>query len=47
MEKHNSIWPQYAMYILIMVLVFFASTVFGQNKIIHFNAGWNEVNDVE
>ena len=47
MEKHNSIWPQYVMYILILVLVFFASTVFGQNKIIHFNAGWNEANDVE
>jgi hypothetical protein len=30
-----------------MVLVFTISTAFGQVKVIHFNAGWNEANDVE
>ena len=35
------------LYVLIMILVFTTSTVFGQVKVIHFNAGWNEANDVE
>lgn len=30
-----------------MLLVFATSTAFGQVKVIHFNAGWNEANDVE
>ena len=47
MEERNSTWSQYFLYALIMFLVFFASTAFGQIKIIQFNAGWNEANDVE
>ena len=35
------------LYVLIMLLVFATSTAFGQVKVIHFNAGWNEINDVE
>ena len=35
------------LYALIMILVFTAATAFSQVKVIHFNAGWNEVNDVE
>ena len=35
------------LYALIMVLVFTAATAFGQIKVVHFNAGWNEVNNVE
>jgi len=35
------------LYILIMILVFTVSTAFSQVKVIHFNAGWNEANDVE
>ena len=35
------------LYALIMVLVFTAATAFGQVKVVHFNAGWNEANDVE
>ena len=34
-------------YILIMVLVFTTAVAFGQINVIHFNAGWNEANDVE
>jgi hypothetical protein len=30
-----------------MVLVFTVSTAFSQVKVIHFNAGWNEANNVE
>ena len=35
------------LYALIMILVFTAATAFSQVKVIHFNAGWNEANDVE
>ena len=35
------------LYVLIMLLVFATSTAFSQVKVIHFNAGWNEANDVE
>ena len=35
------------LYVLIMILVFTVSTAFSQVKVIHFNAGWNEANDVE
>ena len=35
------------LYVLIMILVFTVLTAFGQIKVIHFNAGWNEANDVE
>ena len=35
------------LYALIMVLVFTAATAFGQIKVIHFNASWNEANNVE
>ena len=35
------------LYVLIIILAFTVSTAFGQVKVIHFNAGWNEANDVE
>ena len=35
------------LYILIMILVFTTAVAFGQVKVVHFNAGWNEANDVE
>ncbi len=35
------------LYILIIILVFTVSTAFSQVKVIHFNAGWNEANNVE
>jgi len=46
METQETVWPQYVMYLLIMVLVFFASTAFGQIQVTQFNAGWNSSNDV-
>ena len=46
METQETVWQQYVMYLLIMILVFFASTAFGQMKVIQFNAGWNSSNDV-
>jgi len=35
------------LYALIMILVFTAATAFSQVKVVHFNASWNEANDVE
>ena len=35
------------LYVLIMVLVFTISTAYSQVKVVHFNASWNEANDVE
>ena len=46
METQETVWQQYVMYLLIMVLVFFASTAFSQIQVTHFNAGWNSANDV-
>ena len=46
MEEQDIAWPQYIMYIFIMVFVFLASTAYGQIEVKHFNAGWNSANDV-
>jgi len=46
METQETVWQQYVMYLLVMVLVFFASTAFGQIQVTQFNAGWNSTNDV-
>ena len=46
METEETVWQQYIMYLFIMVLVFFASTAFGQIQVTQFNAGWNSANDV-
>jgi len=46
METEETVWPQYVIYMFIMVFVFFASTAFGQIQVSQFNAGWNEANTV-
>ena len=46
MEEQDIAWPQYIMYIFIMVFVFLACTAYGQIEVKHFNAGWNSANDV-
>ena len=46
MEKQDIAWPQYLIYIFIMLFVFLASTANGQIAITHFNAEWNKANDV-
>ena len=46
MEKSDIAWPQYVIYILVMLFVFFASTSKAQITATHFNAGWNSANDV-
>ena len=46
MEEQEIAWPQYIIYIFVMLFVFFASTAYGQIEVKHFNAGWNSANDV-
>ena len=46
MEEQEIAWPQYVIYVLVMLFVFFASTAYGQIEVKHFNAGWNSANDV-
>jgi len=35
------------LYALLIIIPFTVSVAFSQVKVIHFNAGWNEANDVE
>ena len=44
MEKSDIAWPQYVIYILVMLFVFFASTSKAQITATHFNAEWNKAN---
>jgi len=46
MEKIDATWRIFSLYMLIILLVLFAGTAFGQIEIKHFNAGWNKTNDV-
>ena len=46
MEKTDVTWRIFGVYILVLFLVLFSGSVFGQIEIKHFNAGWNKTNDV-
>ena len=46
MEKSEIGWPQYILYLFVMIFVFLASTAFGQIEVKHFNAEWNSTNNV-
>ena len=46
MEKSDIAWPQYVIYILVMLFVFFASTAYSQIEVKQFNAAWNSANDI-
>ena len=46
MEKVDATWKIFSAYILILFLMLFAGTTFGQIKVMQFNAAWNSTNDV-
>ena len=46
MEKTDVIWRIFSVYMLILFLMLFAGTTFGQIEVKQFNAGWNSANDV-
>ena len=45
MEK-TATWRIFGVYMLIISMILFAGTAFGQIKVMQFNAGWNSTNDV-
>ena len=45
MEK-TATWRIFGVYMLIISMMLFAGTAFGQIKVMQFNAGWNSTNDV-
>ena len=46
MEKADITWRIFSVYLLVIVLMLFAGTTFGQIEVKQFNAGWNSGNDV-
>ena len=46
MENSELTWHARAIYMLIIIFMLLANIVFGQIKVVQFNAGWNKANDV-
>ena len=46
MEKTDVTWRVFGIYMLVLLLMLFAGTAFGQIEVKQFNAGWNSANDV-
>ena len=46
MEKIDTIWKLFGGYLLILLLMLVSNGAFAQIKVIQFNAGWNNSNDV-
>jgi hypothetical protein len=46
MKESDVTLAQWIVYSLIIVFVLFANIAFSQIQVTHFNAGWNEANDV-
>ena len=40
-------WKIFTMYLLIIVLILICGGAFGQVKVVHYNADWNDANKVE
>ena len=47
MEKIDTTWRIFSVYILVILLMLFTGNAFGQIKVVQFNAGWNKANDVK
>ena len=46
MEKPDSSWKIFSMYMLIIIVMLFANASYGQIVVTHFNADWNDPNKV-
>ena len=46
MEKVDTTWRIFSVYMLIILLMLFAGSAFSQIQVAQFNAGWNSANDV-
>jgi len=47
MEKIDTTWRIFSVYMLVILLMLFAGNAFGQIEIKQFNAGWNSANNVD
>ena len=47
MKNLDATWRIFSVYILIVILVLLCGTAFGQVKVTHYNADWNDANKVE
>ena len=47
MDKPNTTWRIFGMYLLVLVFILISGSAFGQIKVIQFNAGWNKANEAE
>ena len=45
MEKIDTTWRIFSVYMLVLIFVLFCGNAFGQIKVIQFNAGWNKANE--
>ena len=45
MEKTDITWRIFSIYMLVLLLMLFAGTTFGQIEVKQFNAGWNKANE--
>jgi len=46
MEKADTTWRIFSIYLLVIALMLFGGMAFGQIEVKQFNAGWNSANDV-
>ena len=46
MEKIDTTWRIFSIYILVIILMLFGGMAFGQIQVTQFNAGWNKANEV-
>ena len=47
MKENNITWKIFGVYLFILALMLFCGTAFGQVKVVHYNADWNEGNNVK
>jgi len=47
MEKVDTTWKVFTMYMVILLLMLWSGITFGQIEVTHFNAGWNKANGVD
>ena len=46
MEKVDTIWRIFSVYLLVLLFILISGSAFSQIKVIQFNAGWNKANEV-
>ena len=46
MEKIDTTWRIFSIYMLVIILMLFGGMAFGQIQVAQFNAGWNKANEV-